>query len=87
MARYGAETPPEYDLGKVTAPQAYLLGELHLFILAWQQTCLKWCCWQRPGLQSRHRVSHALAQSFCSTPTLGNTAVLFLVQLWVRSME
>jgi hypothetical protein len=27
MAHYGADTPPEYDLGKITAPQAYLLGE------------------------------------------------------------
>jgi hypothetical protein len=40
MARYGAETPPEYDLGKVTAPQAYLLGELLIWLLVWQQRCL-----------------------------------------------
>lgn len=26
MAVYGKETPPEYDLGKITAPQAFFLG-------------------------------------------------------------
>ncbi|WIA28628.1 hypothetical protein OEZ86_011165 [Tetradesmus obliquus] len=30
MAVYGKETPPEYDLGKITAPQAFFLGSIDI---------------------------------------------------------
>ncbi|KAF6263629.1 Alpha/Beta hydrolase protein [Scenedesmus sp. NREL 46B-D3] len=30
MARYGTETPPEYDLSKITAPQAFFVGSIDI---------------------------------------------------------